>query len=82
MEMEPGMVLNAPPDTDLPGRTWVLLTDPTAPMALLCLAGEDADGDLCETDRTATVSREALARMEPLPCALLPWPKARVWAKD
>lgn len=51
MELEPGLVLTAPPDVDTghPTRVYVLLSDPRAPLVQLCPAGEDADGELIET---------------------------------
>lgn len=78
-ELEPGMVLMAPPDADTghSATTYVLLTDPTAPMVRLCPAGEDAGGDMCETPDVVTVAREDLAGWAPLPGVLLPWPRPR-----
>lgn len=81
---EPGSVLFLPrPDvSELGAGVYVLLSDPTAARVLLCLAGEDEDGDTCTTERTVTLPREALAAFEPTYTPPLPWPKPRVWATD
>ena len=78
-DLEPGMVLNAPPDFDTghPSRVYVLLSDPTTPIVQLCPAGEDEGGNLVETVPVVYVDRAELLEWEPLPGVLLPWPKTR-----
>lgn len=79
MELEPGMVLTAPADTDTghPSRVYVLLSDPTRPAVQLCPAGEDEDGELVETGETVYVDRDSLAEWTLVEGPLLPWPKPR-----
>jgi len=78
-DLIPGTVLLAPADFDTghPSRLYVLLSDPTAPAVQLCPAGEDEDGELCETAETVYVDRDSLAEWEPVEGPLLPWPKER-----
>ena len=82
-ELEPGHVIRfrlGAGGVD-PG-VYVILSDPTQPAVMLCLAGEDERGDVCETDQTRIVAREALAAADLLSMPPLPWPRPRVWVTD
>ena len=81
-ELEPGHVIRLHDTADVEGGVYVILSDTTAPAVMLCLAGEDAEGDVCETEEVRIVPREALATAELLNMPPLPWPKSRVWVTD
>lgn len=79
VDLEPGMIVLAPVDVDLdtPTRCLVVLSDPTAPAVRVCPAGEDPNGNLCETPETLLLTRDALARCTVVDVPVLPWPRAR-----
>ena len=81
-ELEPGHVIRLHDAPDIDAGIYIILTDTTAPAVMLCLAGEDERGDVCETDQTRIVAREALAGADLLSMPPLPWPRPRVWVTD
>ena len=81
-ELEPGHVIRLHDAPGIDAGVYVILSDTTAPAVMLCLAGEDAEGDVCETDETRIIPREALATAELLNMPPLPWPRPRVWVTD
>ena len=74
-ELEPGHVIRLHDAPDIDAGIYIILTDTTAPAVMLCLAGEDERGDVCETDETRIIPREALATAELLNMPPLPWPR-------
>lgn len=83
-ELEPGHVIRFGPGAGgVDPGVYVILSDPTAPVVMVCLAGEDeTTGDVCETEVVVLVDRETLDTAERLNMPPLPWPRPRVWATD
>jgi len=80
--LEPGHVIRLHDTAAADGGVYIIVSDPTAPAVMVCLAGEDGNGDVCETDQTRIVAREALAGADLLSMPPLPWPRPRVWVTD
>lgn len=83
-ELEPGHVVRfGPGAAGVDPGVYVILSDPTQPAVMLCLAGEDeTTGDVCETEVVVLVDRETLDGAELFNMPPLPWPRPRVWSTD
>lgn len=71
--LQMGDVIRIPPDTDgAEAGVYIIVSDPADPIVEVCLAGEDEDGDICETVTTCYIPRETLGLVTFPPIRLIP----------
>lgn len=82
-ELEPGHVIRfGPGAAGVDPGVYVILSDPTQPFVMVCLAGEDENGDVCETSVVVLVDRETVEAAELLNMPPLTWTRPRAWSTD